>query len=241
MTTATPRAARGGGSRARSSGRLLLLSLGIKAVVWTVRAAAQSMTALSGLNSVASALLLVAVVVIGYRTYIHVKQRRAVARAAQAHAQLRVHRRGAGAAAGAVLLDRGAAAVRQRRRLHAARAPRPRWSSARRRWRRRRPPIWRTCAAPADTARGAGRGTSSAPTRSSRWCRTRWCRRRRPARRAPAPKRAARWPRPGPWRHTPAPGVGARMGVVRGLRQPGGGARPGSHAPVGGGARAWRG
>ena len=54
-------------------GRLLLLSLGVKAVVWTVRAATQSMTALSGLNSVATALLLIAVVVIGYRTYIHVK------------------------------------------------------------------------------------------------------------------------------------------------------------------------
>jgi len=54
-------------------GRMLLLSLGIKAVVWTVRAASQSMTALSGLNSVATALLLIAVVAIGYRTYVHVK------------------------------------------------------------------------------------------------------------------------------------------------------------------------
>ena len=55
------------------AGRLVLVSLGIKAVVWTVRAATQSMTALGGLNSIATLLLLVAVAVIGYRTYVHVK------------------------------------------------------------------------------------------------------------------------------------------------------------------------
>jgi sigma-B regulation protein RsbU (phosphoserine phosphatase) len=56
------------------AGRLLLLSLGIKAIVWTVRAATQSMTALNGLNSIASALLIVALVVIGYRAYLHLKR-----------------------------------------------------------------------------------------------------------------------------------------------------------------------
>ena len=55
------------------AGRLVLVSLGIKAVVWTVRVATQSMTALSALNSIATLLLLIAVVVIGYRTYVHVK------------------------------------------------------------------------------------------------------------------------------------------------------------------------
>ena len=56
------------------AGRLVLVSLGIKAVVWTVRAATQSMTALSGLNSLATALLLVALVVVGYSSYVHAKR-----------------------------------------------------------------------------------------------------------------------------------------------------------------------
>ena len=105
-----------------SVGRVLLLSLGIKAIVWTVRAATQSMSALGGLNSIASALFLVAVVALGYRGYAHAKRGAVVARAAEAHAQLRVHRLRAGAAAGGVLLDRGPAADRQCRRLRAAHA-----------------------------------------------------------------------------------------------------------------------
>jgi serine phosphatase RsbU (regulator of sigma subunit) len=55
-------------------GRLLLLSLGIKVVVWTVRAATQSMTALGGINSIATALLLVSVIILGYRGYQHMKR-----------------------------------------------------------------------------------------------------------------------------------------------------------------------
>jgi phosphoserine phosphatase RsbU/P len=55
-------------------GRLLLLSLGIKVIVWTVRAATQSMSALGGLNSIATALLLVAVIMIGHRGYVHLKR-----------------------------------------------------------------------------------------------------------------------------------------------------------------------
>ena len=55
------------------AGRLVLVSLAIKAVVWTVRVATQSMTALSALSSIATLLLLIAVVAIGYRTYVHVK------------------------------------------------------------------------------------------------------------------------------------------------------------------------
>ena len=57
------------------AGRLLLVSLGIKAVVWTVRAATQSMTALERAQlDRRRALLLVALVVVGYRSYVHAKR-----------------------------------------------------------------------------------------------------------------------------------------------------------------------
>ena len=56
------------------AGRLTLVSLALKALVWTVRAATQSMGALGGLNSIATALLLVAVAIIGYRAYVQMKR-----------------------------------------------------------------------------------------------------------------------------------------------------------------------
>jgi len=56
------------------AGRLLLVSLGIKAVIWIGRAAGWSSPVLSAVNAAASALLLFALVVIGYRLYIHAKR-----------------------------------------------------------------------------------------------------------------------------------------------------------------------
>jgi sigma-B regulation protein RsbU (phosphoserine phosphatase) len=55
-------------------GRLLLVSLAIKVVVWTVRAAGVTSTLVSAVNAVSSALLLIALVVIGYRLYVHAKR-----------------------------------------------------------------------------------------------------------------------------------------------------------------------
>jgi sigma-B regulation protein RsbU (phosphoserine phosphatase) len=55
-------------------GRLLLLSLVVKAVVWIARAAGVSSTLLSTANAVGSALLLIALVAIGYRVYLHSKR-----------------------------------------------------------------------------------------------------------------------------------------------------------------------
>jgi phosphoserine phosphatase RsbU/P len=55
-------------------GRLLLLSLAIKAVVWIARGAGHSSPTLSTVNAVASALFLIALVAVGYRVYVHSKR-----------------------------------------------------------------------------------------------------------------------------------------------------------------------
>jgi sigma-B regulation protein RsbU (phosphoserine phosphatase) len=55
-------------------GRLLLLALVIKAAVWIGRAATEPSAALSTVNAVASALLLIALVAVGYRVYVHSKR-----------------------------------------------------------------------------------------------------------------------------------------------------------------------
>jgi len=55
-------------------GRLLLLALAIKVVVWTARASGAASTLVSTVNAVSSALLLVALVLIGYRLYVHAKR-----------------------------------------------------------------------------------------------------------------------------------------------------------------------
>ena len=55
-------------------GRLLLVSLAIKVVVWTVRAAGATSAVVSAVNAVSSALILVALIVIGYRLYVHAKR-----------------------------------------------------------------------------------------------------------------------------------------------------------------------
>src|SRR6185369_6325493 len=55
-------------------GRLLLVALAIKAVVWTLRAAGITSALVSTVNAASSALLLIALVVIGYRLYVHAKR-----------------------------------------------------------------------------------------------------------------------------------------------------------------------
>ena len=57
------------------AGRLLLLALAIKAIVWVARAAGPVSAVVSTVNAVSSALLLVALVIIGYRLYVHAKRR----------------------------------------------------------------------------------------------------------------------------------------------------------------------
>src|SRR5689334_5851551 len=56
------------------AGRLLLVSLVIKAVVWLARAAGAVSAAVSLINAASSALLLIALVIIGYRLYAHGKR-----------------------------------------------------------------------------------------------------------------------------------------------------------------------
>jgi sigma-B regulation protein RsbU (phosphoserine phosphatase) len=55
-------------------GRLLLLALGVKALVWAGREVGQRGALLGAVNTMASLLLLIAVAVLGYRTYVHVKR-----------------------------------------------------------------------------------------------------------------------------------------------------------------------
>jgi sigma-B regulation protein RsbU (phosphoserine phosphatase) len=55
-------------------GRLLLVSLVIKVAVWIGRAATEPSAILSTVNAVASALLLIALVAVGYRVYVHSKR-----------------------------------------------------------------------------------------------------------------------------------------------------------------------
>jgi sigma-B regulation protein RsbU (phosphoserine phosphatase) len=80
MVERTPRAFEGATQRAwwwltrTTIGRLLLLSLVIKAGVWIVRAAGTTSPLVSTVNAVSSALLLVALVVLGYRAYAHGKR-----------------------------------------------------------------------------------------------------------------------------------------------------------------------
>ena len=56
-------------------GRLLLVALAIKAVLWIARAAGPASTLVSTVNALSSALLLVALVIIGYRLYALAKRR----------------------------------------------------------------------------------------------------------------------------------------------------------------------
>ena len=55
-------------------GRLLLISLAIKAIVWTARAAGAASGVLSLVNAASSVLLLIAPVIVGYRLYAHAKR-----------------------------------------------------------------------------------------------------------------------------------------------------------------------
>jgi len=55
------------------AGRLLLIALVIKAVLWIARAAGPGSTIVATVNALSSALLLVALVIIGYRLYAHAK------------------------------------------------------------------------------------------------------------------------------------------------------------------------
>ncbi|HET9269170.1 MAG TPA: SpoIIE family protein phosphatase, partial [Vicinamibacterales bacterium] len=80
MVERTPRAFEGATQRAwwwltrTTIGRLLLLSLAIKAVVWIARAAGTTSPLVSTVNAVGSALLLISLVVLGYRAYAHGKR-----------------------------------------------------------------------------------------------------------------------------------------------------------------------
>jgi phosphoserine phosphatase RsbU/P len=80
MVERTPRAFEGATKRLwwwltrTFAGRVLLLSLAIKAFVWAGRAAGVSSAVLSTVNAVGSALLLVALVAVGYRLYVHGKR-----------------------------------------------------------------------------------------------------------------------------------------------------------------------
>ena len=179
------------------AGRLLLVSLGIKAVVWTVRLATQSMTALSTLNSVATLLLLVAVVAIGYRSYMHAKR----ALLWRVRRKLTLSYVFIGfvpvlllvvffSIAGLLLIvNVGGYVLRTRMTTLVERAQ----------------ALAQTAAADLAHVNGAADDgttaydTSRARTRSSRWCRTRWCRRRQRARPAGQLARPARsrWPAPG--------------------------------------------
>ena len=80
MVERTPRAFEGATQRAwwwltrTTIGRLLLLSLAVKAVVWIARAAGATSPLVSTVNAVGSALLLIVLVVLGYRGYAHGKR-----------------------------------------------------------------------------------------------------------------------------------------------------------------------
>jgi len=56
-------------------GRLLLLALAVKAIVWVARAAGAASSVVNTVNAVSSALLLVALAIVGYRLYVHAKRR----------------------------------------------------------------------------------------------------------------------------------------------------------------------
>jgi hypothetical protein len=55
-------------------GRLLLLALAIKVAVWTARASGAAFPFLGAVNAVSSALILIALIIIGYRLYLHAKR-----------------------------------------------------------------------------------------------------------------------------------------------------------------------